>query len=284
MSLGRYFAGLMPKYSRMKGTKTERTYHRNGRIYQEVPFVKGKIHGLIREWHKNGTLAKEIPMKEGVRHGVCKEWNDAGQLLGTFEMRMGTGVSKHWFPDGQLGLEISVINEAFTGRQRQWDEDGNLIEENFFLNNRRVAKDDYDRACRLDSSLPSYMDEPQAHRVAAQRNKSEQLIKRLLATKHSEAIEWLKRNGRAAKKTLAELSAKKSVALVAELYKAGAVRVLAVDIDEGPNGNENTDKLVVDLPRETAKRKAIFELCGGKQFPCSPEADQGQSRVAIFLG
>ena len=88
MSLGRYFAGLMPKYSRMKGTQTERTYHRNGRIYQEVPFVKGKIHGLIREWHKNGALAKEVPMKEGVRHGVCKEWNDAEQLLGTFEMRM----------------------------------------------------------------------------------------------------------------------------------------------------------------------------------------------------
>jgi hypothetical protein len=198
---------------------------------------------------------------------------------------MGTGVSKHWFPNGQLELEISVVDEAFTGRQRQWNEDGNLIEENFFLNNRRVTKDDYAHASRLDASLPSYdLDEPQVHRIAAKRTKSERLIKRLLATKNAEAIEWLKTNGRAAKKTLAELSAKKSVALVSELYKAGAVRVLAVDIDEGPNGNENTGKLVVDLPRETAKRNAILELCACKQFPYSPEEDRGQSRVAIFLG
>src|SRR5262245_25091696 len=88
---------LMPKHKGMKKEEVERTFHRNGRVFQEVPFVGGEINGVLREWHRNGTLAKEVPMKNGLRHGICKQWNDKGEILGTFEMNMGTGISKQWF-------------------------------------------------------------------------------------------------------------------------------------------------------------------------------------------
>lgn len=270
----------------MKKAEVKRTYHRNGRLFQEVPFVGDEINGVVREWHKNGTLVKEVPMMNGLRHGLCKEWNEKGELLGTFEMNMGTGVSKHWFPNRQLQMEISVISETFTGRQREWDDDGTLVEEKFFLKNQHVTKEEYERACQTDSSLPSYASADIREKPVVEksrRKKSERLLKTLLGTKKAEAIEWLKTNRGAAKKTLDELSARKSLALVSELYKTGAVKVLAVDIDESPKGEQSTDKLIVDLPTDAAKRDAIREWCAHHSFLFSPETDQGQPHLAIFL-
>lgn len=285
--LTRYFACLMPKYNSMKIAKFERSYHRNGRLFQEVPFVAGKVNGVIREWHKNGTLAKEVPMKDGLRHGLCKEWNEKGDLLGQFEMNMGTGTSWHWFPNGQLQFEISLISESFTGRQRRWDEDGNLIEETYFLQNRRVSKEEYDRACRSDSSLPTYANGDGRRRSSRQKNGSrngERLIKRLLETRKAEAVEWLKGHSRASRKTLDELSARKSLSLISELYDGGAVKVFAVDIDIDPKGNEHSDKLVVALPKDEAQRQAIRKACARRKMLVTPEQDAGHSHLAIVFG
>ncbi|HVX91046.1 MAG TPA: hypothetical protein VHC20_05485 [Candidatus Paceibacterota bacterium] len=147
-----------------------RTYNDNGLPDQEVPFVGDKINGLIREWHKSGALAREVPMKDGLRHGICKQWNDQGELLGTFEMRLGTGSSKQWYATGQLRFEASVIVEKFNGRLRQWSERGQLIEEAFFLDNKKVSKPEYDRAQQSNPDLPAYPNASDKHPIPVKRN------------------------------------------------------------------------------------------------------------------
>lgn len=273
----------------MRKPEIERIYHRNGRVFQEVPFLGGKINGVIREWHKNGVLAKEVPMKNGVRHGVCKQWNDKGELLGTFEMNMGTGTSKQWFQNGQTEFEASIVDEAFTGRLRRWNDDGELVQETFFLKNKTLSDDEYDRARQSDPSLPSYGERPDENRPVlvgdrSRRRSHQRLIARLLSSRTASAMDWLKTHAPNSMKTLAELNTAKSIALVTAFYDAGAVDVLAVDIDDDPKGNENADKLVIILPTNQEKRQAIRKRCARRKMQFSPENETGHSHLAVFLG
>lgn len=272
----------------MKKEVVERTFHRNGRIFQEVPFVGGQINGLIREWHRNGVLAKEVPMKNGVRNGICKQWNDKGELLGTFEMTTGTGISKQWFPNGQIEFEASIVDENFTGRMRRWDEDGILFQETFFHDNKMVSKEDYQRFVESDSSLPSYTNEPGAKIITRKgsryrRSSHERIIARLLATRTANALAWLNTASPNSTRTLGKLNAAKAVAFVTALHDAGAVDVLAVDIDKDHAGNENTDKLVIVLPTDQIKRQEIRKYCIRKRFEISPENESGHVHLAVFL-
>lgn len=272
----------------MKKPDIRRTYYRNGRPYQEVPFVAGKINGIIREWHASGALAREIPMKDGFRHGVCKQWNDKGELLGTFEMRLGSGISKQWHPNGQLQFQASIVNEKFNGRMRSWNEQGQLIAETFFLDNKKVAKAEYEQAQQSNPDLPSYGDNddegPKPVKHDDRSDAPERLISRILSTRKAEAREWLQASTSTGKKMLDELSSKRSAALVEELYTAGAATVLAADINEDMKGNQTADKLVVALPANAQQREAIRDLCAHRGFTFTPERETGHSHLAILFG
>lgn len=271
----------------MKKPDIRRSYYRNGRPYQEVPFVAGKINGIIREWHASGALAREVPMKDGFRHGVCKQWNNKGELLGTFEMRLGSGTSKQWHPNGQLQFEASIVNEKFNGRMRSWNEQGQLIAETFFLDSKKVAKADYEKAQQSNPDLPPYEDDdsegPKLVKHDGRRDAPERLISRIISTRKAEAREWLQTSTSTGRK-LGELGSKQSTALVEELYTAGAATVLAADINEDMKGNQTADKLVVALPANAQQRDAIRELCVHKGLTFTPERETGQSHLAILFG
>ena len=97
-------------------------------------------------------------MREGLRHGVCKQWNEKGKLLGSYEMNMGTGVSKRWHSNGNLKFEANLVNEIFNGRVRLWLESGKLDKETFHVNNREVSKKEYEKARAANPALPEYKD------------------------------------------------------------------------------------------------------------------------------
>jgi hypothetical protein len=279
----------MPKHKGMKEEEVERTFHRNGRVFQEVPFVGGEINGVLREWHRNGVLAKEVPMKDGLRHGICKQWNDKGEILGTFEMNMGTGISKQWFPTGQIEFEASIVDEKFTGRMRRWDEDAHLVQETFFQGNKMVSREEYQRVAEANPSLPPYIHEsdnepPTVSGGGGRRSGHERLMARLLSTRTANALEWLNTTSPESTKTLGKLNLAKSISFATALHDVGAVDVLAVDIVQDRAGNENADKLVIVLPTDQTKRHAIRKHCARKKCEISPESETGHAHLAVFLG
>jgi hypothetical protein len=154
--------------------------YKDGKLVHEVPFKGGKQHGVERRWYSNGQLASESPYKDGEKHGVFKQWTQAGKLLGSYEMNMGTGIVKEWYPDGTIREERSCKNGAFDGpwksfypdsKPRQlayyrnnrlhgpclnWDERGRLknAAPKYYLNDEEVTREKYLEAAAKDTTLP----------------------------------------------------------------------------------------------------------------------------------
>jgi hypothetical protein len=80
------------------------------------------------------------------------------------------------------------------------------------------------------------------------------------------------------------LSTEQALALVRELYRLGARRVLAVDVDrDGGPEYEDTDTLLVELPDDAAARSALFawhaSLAGTQGL--APTPDEGQKYLLV---
>ena len=124
--------------------------------------------------------------------------------------------------------------------------------------------------------------------AADARIEHEQLILRLLAdpTKR-EALQWLKDDEREGNRTIgACTTTQDSMKFVREIYGLGAEEVLAVNIKPRPKGvGERTGKLVVALPQNPKRRRAIFEWCKGQgdSLGFTPDPDHGESHLFLLL-
>ena len=136
----------------------KQTFHPEGGLAAEVTLINGLPNGVTRFWHANGVLAKELPVKDGVVEGIAKQWNTKGGLLGSYEIRGGCGIAKEWYDNGQLMGETTFLDGAFTGRQRDWFEDGQPAGVSFWIKNLKVSADRYQTACKDNPRLPRYDD------------------------------------------------------------------------------------------------------------------------------
>jgi len=115
----------------------------------------------------------------------------------------------------------------------------------------------------------------------------EKFIQELLSNPNkSEAYSWLDECSDDSFSNVGELeSTEKSLDLIQEIYGAGAVEVIAVEIDKYPDGDENTGKLVIVMPEEPEKRKKVLEWCSrisGEQGFAAHE-DYGQRHEFVML-
>lgn len=121
------------------------------------------------------------------------------------------------------------------------------------------------------------------------RREHDAFIARLLTDKRKqEALAWLK--GRAAnEERLIGVcqTGRESIAFVKHLYELGAVKVTAVHfrVLRKPRKGKYTGKLVVTLPEDSSKRKALLEWCKaqGENLGYTPEADHGESHLFLLL-
>lgn len=98
-----------------------------------------------------------------------------------------------------------------------------------------------------------------------------------------EAKSWLEGATGEEFRTLGEHdSTEASMAIVDQFYAAGAVTVLAVEIDRE---DENTGKLVIELPSDSARRESVLaiasQIAESQGFDAEP--DTGQKYVFVML-
>lgn len=289
------------------GSTVARFYHENGSISLEQARVDNRPHGVTREWHPNRVLAHETPYDHGVIDGVEKYWNDQGELYDSFEIKKGTGVRRDWRPDSDnrwfLNSEITFVDGKMTGRHLAYWDGGRTAIESYSISDRDVSKKRYFEACETDPTLPRYDWRPPLPRAKIPRLKrrrkpleppevADALPLRLLEGPDvREALVWLEesrepsRSLGAANSVPVFASQDESLDFIKKLYSLGAVAVHAVEIDGGPDEDQNSGKLVVELPQDTQCRKKLLQfsnrLARGHGF--EPDPDGGQRYIFMML-
>ncbi len=277
----------------MVSTTIQRHFYRTGLLREEVLLRNGRRHGVARTWHKNGVLASEEPCRNGVPHGTCRQWGEAGRLLGKYRMVRGTGIQRAWHDNGQLQMEVSTVRGEFCGRNRIWLRDGTLLSERFYVHGRIVSLDEYLEAAARDKTLPRFRGEPTnppPKNGATQKHVYRVFVASLLEKQHhSEAKAWLTKNGgEATAHSLGRFKRERDAArFVQQLYHAGAAKVIAPDIYGNQAGDQFADCLLVRLPKNPAKRKAVRRVCAQLRTrdigAMQPDKDIGETYLYLYL-
>jgi hypothetical protein len=100
-----------------------------------------------------------------------------------------------------------------------------------------------------------------------------------------EVLAWLRESSADDLRWLGETgSDEASIALAQEIYDAGAVEVLAVDIHKDP-GEQSTGRLVIKLPETRNDRERVFAWAGAmaQSQGFEPDEDEGQTYLFVML-
>jgi len=274
-------------------TTIQRYFYRTGLIREEIPLRNGQRHGVARTWHRNGQLASEEPYQNGLPHGVCRQWDEAGRLLGRYRMLRGTGVQRAWHDNGRLQMEVSTARGEFSGRSRIWLRDGTLLSERIYDHGRITSAGTHRAEAKNGKAFPT-------HRGELAKLPTETLAKRkhiyrvfvsslLEKSNRCEARSWLaKKAGDTTARSLGGFKHERDAAkLVEAIYKAGAAKVIAPDIYESKTADQFADCLLVRLPKDAPKRKAIRKVCAQLRRrdlgAVQPDEDIGEAYLYLYL-
>lgn len=106
------------------------SFHPNGGVAKETPFVEGRIIGEEKEFYENGNLRSLGRYTDGVRNGIYSEYFNDGTLKLSQEWEMGVkqGELNVFDEDGNLSMYAILDHDSVVFAQR-FDEAGNLISE-----------------------------------------------------------------------------------------------------------------------------------------------------------
>jgi len=278
---------------RVVSTIIQKIFYRNGQLRERVPLRNGRRHGIVRIWHRNGVRASEEPYQNGLLHGVCRHWNEAGRRLGEYWLIHGTGIQRGWHDNGKLQIEVSTVGGDFFGRNRIWLRDGTLLTERFYLHGQAVSAETYRAATANCKMLPRFRGKP-AGLTGKNRVKPLHIhrvfVDSLLEKRNQrEARKWLaKKTGDQTARSLGRFKREKDAAKFVEaLYEAGAVEVIAPDIYRNKARAQFADSLLVQLPKNGAKRQAVRHVCAQLRTrrlgAFQPDGDIGESHLFLSL-
>jgi antitoxin component YwqK of YwqJK toxin-antitoxin module len=77
-------------------TEIKRTYHGNGQLWSEHPYVDGMLHGMVKWWWEDGQLSSEHPYVGGELHGMMKWWDQDGGIGWFYLYNQGEYVARFY--------------------------------------------------------------------------------------------------------------------------------------------------------------------------------------------
>jgi len=251
----------------MVGEFVNRVYDKSGALRREEPYLNGVLHGALRTYHSNGKLASEENYTNGRLNGLCRQLAWDGRLLGSYRVENGTGIQCSWYDNGQLCSEFSVVDGKSPGRSRHWLADGMLIVDEFLLEGKPVTREEYCAACAANVRLPPCEDDDfvPVHLGGpdVERKKVESLVELLIAQpNHEEVRSWLKSGSERSLRVLGRFhDTSSALSAMDQLYAAGAVDIVALDIYGNIGGKEFCDKLAVAMPTKPLLRRTVRDIC-----------------------
>lgn len=128
-----------PTGTKQFGTKAE------GLVCRKVSSQEGMYvaHGPYVEYHPNGKKATDGQFSEGFKSGVWTFYDEAGNERGKTEFKLGNyhGQRVLYFPSGKPRLVEEYQNGRKHGLTKELAEDGRVVSQVRYDNNRAVANE-----------------------------------------------------------------------------------------------------------------------------------------------
>ena len=95
-------------------------YYKNGKVWKDVPFLKGKENGIGREYDKQGTIITLTTFKNSflIREERINRTDASGKKQGNW---------KTFFSSGSVKLESRYTNDKLDGYLKEYNSKGDLI-------------------------------------------------------------------------------------------------------------------------------------------------------------
>jgi len=122
---GQMFAEGQYRRGRQQGEWTY--YHENGTVNRKVTFDGGLPNGQVDVYRADGTLMAKRDFDKGRRTGEWIDYDDTGkQPLQEEHYKDGQpdGVWKSWYPSGQIRREVALKEGKRDGVTSEWNADG----------------------------------------------------------------------------------------------------------------------------------------------------------------
>jgi Uncharacterized protein conserved in bacteria len=104
------------------------TYHPNGNVAIEAPYVAGKLDGVFRSYYENGKVWKTIGYRNGIEEGFSISFHENGvrALRESYKAGILDGTSEEWNEKGVLVRRIPYEKGQIHGRAQVFDRTGCL--------------------------------------------------------------------------------------------------------------------------------------------------------------
>lgn len=117
------------------------TYHPNGKVAIEAPYIAGKLDGVFKTYFESGKLWKTVGYKNGVEEGFTIVLHENGKRASREKYSAGVldGLSEEWDEKGVTRRKIPYKSGRIHGRAQVYDDLGALKEEMDFVDGVRTG-------------------------------------------------------------------------------------------------------------------------------------------------
>lgn len=123
-----------------------KTFHPDGRLQGLSAHRDGELHGRALTFDPEGRLIRELHHQRGRRHGdMVDYWPDSDQVQRRVPYVAGAvhGVAHEYYQNGQLKRLQTFRDNTLHGREVQYEADGTVIRERWWLDGRQVDEETF---------------------------------------------------------------------------------------------------------------------------------------------
>ena len=113
-----------------------RTYYKNGKKYEEIPYYKGKKEGLRKIYFENGNLSNEVHYFDDSREGKTTDYYNNGKILRvkTYKNNMIDGDFTEYYRNGQIKAKGTYKDNLRDGEFKFYSENNKYLGSVFYKN------------------------------------------------------------------------------------------------------------------------------------------------------
>lgn len=134
------------KHGEMVGVKKE--FYPEGAVRAEVELKDNEANGTTKTYSPEGELMREGTMKDGKRHGAMTDyWPETGNKRRVVVYDMGEIAEDvvMYHPNGKVARVVPIKDNARHGVGKVCDENGEVLEKTYWLDDEMVSKFQYEQ-------------------------------------------------------------------------------------------------------------------------------------------